>query len=75
MPSGWAIPTSTWSLHPEERTRNGFTRTRAAAHNFLLQLEAQGLLRSDGSAALEARVFRPAFANRSEFLKVLTSEG
>nr|WP_297383508.1 hypothetical protein [uncultured Roseateles sp.] len=61
--------------HPEERTRNGFSRTRAAAHNFLLQLEAQGLLRSDGNATQEARVFRPAFASRSDFLEFLAAQG
>ncbi len=60
--------------HPDERTRNGFNRTQAAAHSFLLQLEAQGLLRSDGDATLEARVFSPAFGSRTEFLSFVAAE-
>lgn len=57
--------------HPDERTRNGFNRTQAAAHSFLLQLEAQALLRSDGNTRAEVRVFRPVFGTKSEFLEHL----
>lgn len=32
----------------EERSRNGFSCTQAAAQNHLLLFEAQGLLRADG---------------------------
>lgn len=53
--------------NPDEMTKNGFSRTRAAAHSWLLQLEVQGLLSSDKSRRLEDRVFRPCFAGRADF--------
>ena len=40
---------------------NRFTWPAAAIHRYFLHLEAQGLLESDGSRNLEARVFSPCF--------------
>ncbi len=58
---------------PDELSRNGFSRTRAALHSYLLQLEIQGLLRSDRNPVPELRMFRPAFGGRDEFHKFLGS--
>jgi hypothetical protein len=58
---------------PNELSRNGFSRTRAALHSYLLQLELQGLLQSDGNSVPELRVFQPAFVRRKEFHDFLRS--
>ncbi len=41
---------------------NRFSWPAAAIHRYFLHLEAQGLLESDGSRNLEARVFSPCFS-------------
>lgn len=53
--------------HAGDTSQNGFSRTRASAHSYLMQLESQGLLASDKNRRPESRVFRPCFAGRSEF--------
>jgi hypothetical protein len=52
---------------PEWRRKNGFTRNAVAAHTYLLLLEAQGLLQSDGHREMERRMFRGRFKSRHEF--------
>lgn len=52
---------------PDWKNRNGFTRDGVAAHTYLLLLESQGLLLSDGHRELERRLFRAKFRSRQEF--------
>lgn len=64
--AGAALPDCVLA-RPNELSRNGFSRTRAALHSYLLQLEMQGLLRSDRNPAPELRVFQPTFGGREDF--------
>jgi len=57
--------------NPESRTLNGFNKTEAAVHNYLLQLELQGLLNSDDATVVERRIFRPKFAAAADFCEYL----
>jgi hypothetical protein len=50
---------------------NGFTQTAALLQTYFLDLEAQGLLLSDGSPALEGRTFVPRFKKAVELREFL----
>lgn len=52
---------------PGGRRRNGFTLNSASAHFFLLLLEHQGLILSNGHIKLEQRKFRARFKSISQF--------
>jgi hypothetical protein len=60
-----AMPDRT-EIEDGAKSLNGFTRTAALLQTYFLDLEAQGLLTSDGSKVLETRTFTPKFGRSSE---------
>jgi len=53
---------------PDELSKNNFSRTRASIHNYLLQLESQGVLRSDKNPRHEQRNFHGAFESWGDYM-------
>ena len=52
---------------------NHFTRGSALLQTYFLDLEAQGLLHSDGNRVLESRIFMPRFESAADFRRRLPS--
>lgn len=54
------------SSRNNSKSLNGFTRSAAVIQIYFLNLEAQGLLKSDKKKQLESRIFTPVFSKTNE---------
>lgn len=54
------------SSRNNSKSLNGFTRSAAVIQVYFLNLEAQGLLKSDNKMQLESRIFTPVFSKINE---------